>query len=538
MLISVLRKYRPLWLILSGLLLGLTLIFPAVGILEWIALVPAFAVMLDMAADREVKYKRLYWHSFLLFEVFYLIVFHWFFYMYPLDFTGMSREASAVVVCVAWLGLSTFQALGAAFILPVAALAIRGKGIAERRFLHVIILSAAWTFFEWFQANSGWMGVPWGRLPLGQAELEIMLQSSSLIGSYFVTFLLLAVNGILAYILLEPSKKLFAGILAGALFVSNLAIGGICLLNYEDEGEPLTVAIIQGNVSSHDPWAQGSLEQAKEVYRKYSLEAADEGAELIIWPETAFPYNIDRYYDLEIYICNLARECDATILASVFTENEERDPKKLYNSMIAVDNHGMINETVYSKRNLVPFGEFVPWRGVIMRLIPPLAELGMLEEDLLIGKESYVFDLDGKLEGVKVGSLICFDSIYEQNSLESVANGAQLLSVSTNDSWFLDSAAAYMHNEQSCLRAIETGRYVVRAANTGVSTIITPTGEVTELLEPLVEGYIMGEVYLSDRTTLYSSIGDVFVYLCTAFVGATLLLRPISYLKYRRKTQI
>jgi apolipoprotein N-acyltransferase len=379
------------------------------------------------------------------------------------------------------------------------------------------------------------MGVPWGRLPLGQAELEIMLQSSSLFGSYFITFLLLTVNGILAYILLEPSRRLFAAITATALFVSNLAIGGICLLSYEDEGEPLTVAIIQGNVSSHDPWAQGSLDQAKEVYRKYSLEAAKEGAELIIWPETAFPYNIDRYYDLEIYICNLARECDATILASVFTENEERNPLKLYNSMIAVDNHGMINETVYSKRNLVPFGEFVPWRGIIMRLIPPLAELGMLEEDLLIGKESYVFDLDGKLEGVKVGSLICFDSIYEQNSLESVANGAQLLSVSTNDSWFLDSAAAYMHNEQSCLRAIETGRYVVRAANTGVSTVITPTGEVTELLEPLVEGYIMGEVYLSDRTTLYSSIGDVFVYLCTAFVAAALLLRPITYLKSRKK---
>ena len=70
MLISVLRKYRPLWLILSGLLLGLTLIFPKVGILEWIALVPAFAIMLDMAADGGVKYKRLYWHSFFLFEIF------------------------------------------------------------------------------------------------------------------------------------------------------------------------------------------------------------------------------------------------------------------------------------------------------------------------------------------------------------------------------------------------------------------------------------------------------------------------------------
>ena len=141
-------------------------------------------------------------------------------------------------------------------------------------------------------------------------------------------------------------------------------------------------------------------------------------------------------------------------------------------------------ETVYSKQKPVPFGEFVPYRELVMLLVPPLADIGMLENDLLVGDRSEVFDL-----GVgRVGSLICFDSIYESTALDSVRRGAQLLAVSTNDSWFQDSRGVWMHNAQSSLRAIETGRYVVRAGNTGVSSVIDPTGQVTAELDPLLTG--------------------------------------------------
>ena len=120
----------------------------------------------------------------------------------------------------------------------------------------------------------------------------------------------------------------------------------------------------------------------------------------------------------------------------------------------------------------------------------------------------------------RLGSLICFDSIYEQLALESTRDGAELFLVSTNDSWFFDSAGVYQHQSQSQLRAIECGRYFVRSANTGISTVISPDGELLAWIDPLERGYAVAEVEPTDTRTLYSVIGNTFVYLCIAGVAA------------------
>ena len=161
----------------------------------------------------------------------------------------------------------------------------------------------------------------------------------------------------------------------------------------------------------------------------------------------------------------------------------------------------------------------MPFRDLVMTVIPPLAEINTLDEDIPAGADSVVMELDVG----NVGPLICFDSIYERNALDSIGNGAQILAVSTNDSWFTDSRGVWMHHAQSQLRAIETGRYVVRSANTGVSSVINDRGEVLELLEPLKTGYVLEEAYLSDRVTVYSVIGNAFAYVCVAVCAAAIL---------------
>ena len=105
-------------------------------------------------------------------------------------------------------------------------------------------------------------------------------------------------------------------------------------------------------------------------------------------------------------------------------------------------------------------------RDVIMMLVPPLAELSALEGDLTPGADAALFDLPEEMADGKVGSLICFDSIYEELTLDSVRHGANLMIVSSNDSWFYDSAGVYQHQAQAQLRAIESGRSIARAANT------------------------------------------------------------------------
>ncbi len=515
-------KWRWLILPLGGILFALTVIFPQIGLLEWIALIPALLSILTLTADPTVKYRRLYGLGLAFFWPFFAVNFHWFFYMYPLDFADMSRAASAVVVTVACLGLSLFQALGASILFPLMALAVRGKWLSKNTILHPILFACLWTALEWWQAHSGWSGVPWARLSLGQAEMVPALQSAALFGAYFVTFLIVAVNGLLAYLLLHPSKRILCGVLAVGLFAGNFTFGAIRMATLTNEGEPVKVAAIQGNKGSLDFWGLNTMNEVMEVYGNLSREAAAEGAEIIVWPETCIPANVDRHASIYEYVTNLSKECGVPILCGLFTRVEEGSNAD-YNSIVVALPNGTLHDTVYNKRNPVPFGEFVPFRNIIMILIPPLAEINTLDEDIPAGKDSVVFDL----EAGDVGSLICFDSIYERNALDSIGNGAQLLAVSTNDSWFRDSRGVWMHHAQSQLRAIETGRCVVRSANTGVSSVINEKGEVLETLAPLKTGYVLEEVRLSDRVTVYSVIGNVFAYLCVA-AGAAAILWPVG----------
>ncbi|UKI13048.1 MAG: hypothetical protein L6V84_01670 [Oscillospiraceae bacterium] len=122
----------PRWLfwllLLSGaLLLGLCILFPVLGVLEWVAAVPSGLAILTAARDRSIRLRRMYGYGFCFFGCFYLVNFHWFLYMYPLTFAGLSDAASAVVVIVAWFGLSALQTVGAAALFPLFAVAVRGK---------------------------------------------------------------------------------------------------------------------------------------------------------------------------------------------------------------------------------------------------------------------------------------------------------------------------------------------------------------------------------------------------------------------------
>lgn len=525
-------KWRWPLLIVGALLLGFSVIFPRIGLIEWVALLPALPVILMYTADPTVRYRRLYGMGVVFFLCFYVVNFHWFLYMYPLDFAEMSRPASAVVVGFAWIGLSAFQAAGAAVIFPLLAVAVRGKWMSRHPLLHPLLFAVAWTILEWWQAHSGWSGVPWARLSLGQAEFLPALQSAAFLGSYVITFLIVAVNGLLAYILLHPNRRILCASIACGLFLGNIGVGLVRIHTYEDEGEPLAVAAIQGNKGSLDYWSSGSMDEVMDTYGALSREAAAAGADLIVWPETSIPANIDRSTKVYTFVTELAMECGVPILCGLFTAVEEGSPAD-YNSMVAVLPDGTIHDTVYNKRNPVPFGEFVPFRDLVMLLVPPLANINTLSEDIPAGEDSVVFDLE---EGM-VGSLICFDSIYETNARDSISNGAELLAVSTNDSWFRDSRGVWMHHAQSQLRAIETGRYVVRSAVTGVSSVITPTGGVVGYLEPLVTGYVLEDVYLNRNTTVYMAIGDVFVYAACA-VAVVALLLPVcetAYGAYQRR---
>ena len=522
------RWKRFLLLALSGILTGLTLVFPKIGFLEWLTLVPV-GIFLILEADSDTRRLRgMYGYGFFFFLCFYVVVFHWFVNLYPLEFIdGMTPWAAIAVVLAGSIGLSAFQALFGGLLFVLVRLLLRTTLFTKYKMLRPFGVAGLWAVYEWTQ-NFVWWGVPWGRLPIGQSEYVVGLQTAALLGSYFVTFVIVLVNVCVAYVLIERTSLKAMSIVVTATLVFQYGVGTAMYFIPCDGDETVKIAAVQGNISSNEKWSAESKQRTFDVYTEYTLKAAENGADIVLWPETAFPYTVTEGNQYGKYCSQLARTANVTILVGAFSKGENFTEQ--YNSVICILPDGSFHDSTYSKRRLVPFGEFVPMRGLFETLIPPLAELVMTSDDILAGEDSAVMTLDK----VNVGCLVCFDSIYDYLTRDSVNDGAQLICLSTNDSWFTDSAALYMHNAQAQMRAIENGRYVVRAANTGISTVISSKGAVLEELEPLVDGMVEYEVSVNTHRTLYSVIGNFFVIALVLAVASVFAYDLTSLIRKRK----
>ncbi len=518
---------RFCFLALGGVLTGLTLVISDIGFLCWLTLIP-MALVLQSSAKKE-SLRSLFGYGFFFFMCFYLVVYHWLLTLYPLDFIeGITSGEALLIVLAGWIGLSLLQSLGGGLLFVLFGAICRLRIAEKYPVVKPFFAAALWVILEWTQ-TLGWFGVPWGRLSIAMSKYPFLLQSASLFGSYFITFLVVSVNFILAYAILNADRrKLLSAIACGLVLLHVGACGVLWAVGAQNEGESVKIAAVQGNISTSEKWDKALVYRTFDIYRKNTVNAAEDGANIVLWPETALPLTFSEGSVAEEYALSVADEAGITVLVGAFTKDED---SKQYNSILAVAPDGKVGKTVYSKRHLVPFGEYLPMEDLVEFLLPPVAQL-MRADALTAGKGTNIIVVDD----IEVGALVCFDSIYERLALESVRDGATVLTVSTNDSWFMDSAALYMHNAQSQLRAIENGRYVVRAANTGVSSVISDRGEILLITEPYDETYIVGEVYQREGRTLYSYVGNLFVFLC-AFVMVLCFLSEIYFGKVLTKSQ-
>ncbi len=526
------RKMTWLLLPISGILMGLCLAFPVIGFLEWIAMIPALVFLFTVAREPAVRYRRLYLFGFCYYFFFYLTALHWFLNLYPMEFLGVSRGEAAMLVAVCWLGLTLLQTIFAAFVFPLFGVLCRTKTMRRLPILTPLLFAAQAVIAEWSQTLT-WLGVPWARLAIGQIEYGIVAGSASLLGSYFITLAIVLVNGYLAWGVLHrrelPLVRICAVVAAGVLLLQ-LGVGTLGYLTANpEEGEPLVVAAVQGNVGSELKWTADSRRKSYEVYEKYTAAAAAEGAALVVFPETFIPDDLTEKTALGKFVVSLATRYSVTILCGAFHSDEEGE----YNAVFAVYPDGTIDENVYAKRHLVPFGEYVPWRPFIELVLPMLTEIGMLADDLAPGTDSALFDT---VYG-QVGALLCFDSIYEALTRDSVLDGAELLVLPTNDSWFTDSRGVYMHHAQARLRAIESGRWIVRAADTGISSVIAPDGCTYGEQPPLVEGMSLATATARENVTLYTRTGNLLVWLLIAAVLAVPAAEAIFWYKRRKSNE-
>jgi len=531
-------RLRSFELALSGALAALPVCFSEFSLVAFFSFVPMLYFLFSEFLAERARFRPSHYYKvgLLILMPYFIVVFHWFTYLWPLDFvSGMTLPAAVAIILLACLGLPLLQSLGFAFLFWFLARLARTRSVRRAPLLLPFLFAALWTLFAFTQTLT-WAGVPWGaQLALSQYSNPFLLQSASLFGSYFVTFVIAAVNACLAYALVTSRGAKRSGARLGALaaclvFLLNLGLSGIAYAIPVTEESRITAAVLQGNIPSAKKWEVGT--DCIGIYGELAREAAAAGADLVIWPETAVPSYLMAAANLA-RVRAIAAETGAVQIIGTYAADLDEDRNIIRrNAFYLIYPDGKVSENVYFKRHLVPFGEYVPMEDFIRAVLPQLANLEMLADGSTItpGDSPALFDEPFGC----IGGLICFDSIYEELCRDSVAAGAELIALGTNDSWFFDSAAVHMHNGQAVLRAVENGRYVLRAANTGVSSVIDPKGNVLVSIEPLIEGQAVCEVGFVTSRTLYNRIGNLFLLLCQVFV----LLPPALSLAARLRRRL
>jgi apolipoprotein N-acyltransferase len=265
------------------------------------------------------------------------------------------------------------------------------------------------------------------------------------------------------------------------------------------EGTPLQVALIQGNVPQSEKWDPSRAESIFERYLRMTREAGARGADLIVWPESATPFYFDEDPASALRVRQLVNEIGTPLLFGT-DEVERGSPPRYYNSAFVLDETGT-TAAVYRKMFLVPFGEYVPF-GTLLTFVGPLVDAVAAFSP---GQGVTMLPVDGHM----VSTAICYEVVYPHLIRRGVLQGAELLTTITNDAWYGDTSAPFQHFDLAAMRAIEQGRYLARAANTGISGIVDPYGRVTVRTTLFETAAPIGEVRFVQERTVYARIGDL-----------------------------
>ena len=524
------------------------------GLPVWFALVPA------MLAARTLSYKRLFWLAYAAGYVHCLLVYYWI----------------GIVTITGWLLLPVYLGLyWPAFFLIVE---FANRRLAVPRFVGAVAL---WPCLELLR---GWAftGLPWFYLAHSLYRWPNLIQSADLGGVLLVSAIVVAVNALLAAALVASRNwraRLAAVAFAAVVFAANLGYG-LWRLPQVDLRPGPTVALVQPNVPQSLKMDQGAGDSARIFLelRAYSLGAKARSADVILWPETIMPgfigitdytvcngMTLDQVFDemasgnvltpdkraavsrlveagmdelsaIE-YACGVKAEdyfqsysllaatsriagkpLIAGALVALELDGEGRLITKTGNRASQFDIEGR-EVAFYDKVHLVPFGEFIPLRTTWPAASKVIGSLMPVQSSTWSGDGFKVFDV----AGFRWGPAICFEDTFSSIGREYRLRGADILLNLTNDGWFGGSFEMEAHLGNAVFRAVETRMAVVRSANTGISAVISPRGEVTARLvdsngrDREVEGCLVAQAPVSAARTAYIAVGDRWLFVPAAF---------------------
>ena len=375
-------------------------------------------------------------------------------------------------------------------------------------------------------------GFPWMDLGYGLFGQPRLIQAADLGGHHLVTFSLVLCNGLMVGIIdrqrrdvrwnLPLERRLLLAAMGFLVFV-----GGYSMVRYQVVG-PIAarslqarVAVVQGNIDQAVKWSPAVKEATVATYLNLSNQAVrDADVELVVWPETALPFYpqqdalIDR-------VTGFTAAGNTWLLtgAPLYTITPQpgaADLVRYYNGAVLIGPDGRIGGQ-YAKQHLVPFGEYVPLRRFLPFLQPLVESIG----DFSAGAEKGPLTVGP----MKLGVLICYESIFPDIARESVARGANLLVNVTNDAWYGRSSAPHQSMAMAVFRAVESKRTLIRAANTGISGFVDPLGHITAQTALFTEAALVAQAPMLDQVTVFNRHGFRFGAACAFLVPLMLVLR-------------
>jgi len=410
-----------------------------------------------------------------------------------------------------WSVLALGSAGWMALLFAAAAAVIR----EERPIRTALAIGAVWVSVEWLRGVMPFGGFTWGGLGVTQHDNPLLLPLASVAGSWGISFVLAAVN----VLVLEALERVRMGWGRPARLLAMgaaMALLPVLIPAISADGPSVSVAVVQGNVP-RDIAVEDRLivdRIVAENHARLHRTLADDPPDLAVWPENALDQDPRRDPSLAALVEDAIVEVGSpTLVGAITTEDDD----SLRNENLLYTGEGEIVGR-YVKNHLVPFGEYVPFRERLEGVVP---DIERVREDLTPGTEPGRFPVPGAPEA-SFASVICFENAFPDLVRQWVTADMGFLVVSTNNSTFGRGPAARQHLALSELRAVETGRWVVHGALTGISGIVDPSGRVLQR-SPLFEPAILrASIPQAEGRTVFNVIGG---WLPAAFVlGAALAL--------------
>lgn len=487
--------------LLSGLFH--VLLFPqfSYSFLAWFALVPLF-----LALNR----KKLF-SSFLLGMLFGMISFlgilHW---LYPTVIHYFQRPPLFGALFLLLGILLPAGIIYGLFALSYSYIHLRAKKICW------VAIPSLWVSVEWLRSHPLTGIPPWELLGHSQYEILPLIQISDITGVYGISFMIVAVNYLLARIMihsLETKRFKFAEVIDFQFIFTSILLSIFLLYGYHRInsfkspyiGKTLHVSVIQGNIKSRYRWKNIYYGRNLGKYLKMTNEALKNQTDLIVWPENAVDFYLERESYYLTLIQNLLTQTNAYLVLGGprYEEREEKD-KAFYNSSYLFSPISGISG-VYDKIRLLPMSEYNP-----LEMINLYNAATRFPSKFSPGDKLSVFEIP---KG-KFSITICYEIIYPDLIRKFVNRGAQFLINLSNDSWLGSGPGPYQHLSIALFRAVENRTYLVRATSTGISAIIDPLGRIIRASSLFESSILQEDIRLKTETTLYTEWGELFAYLC------------------------